>query len=51
MTQTHQAKPLPAHETLEPRKVPVPAVAPVKRDERSAHEDRDGDDRELPFTD
>jgi hypothetical protein len=49
MTQTHQAKPLPGHDTHEPRKLVAPAAAPVQREERSEHDDRD--DRELPFTD
>ncbi len=51
MTQTHQTKPLPGHDTHEPRKLAAPPVAPVQRDERSDRDDRDGDDRELPFTD
>jgi hypothetical protein len=44
-----QAKPLPKHDTREPRKLAVPAAAPVQRDERSERDDRE--DRELPFTD
>jgi hypothetical protein len=54
MTQSHQAqaKPLPGHDTREPRKLAAPAAAPVKRDEPWERDQRDDrDDRELPFTD
>jgi hypothetical protein len=52
MTPTHQAKPVPSHDTHEPRKQVAPVAVPAKRDPRDQRSKADeSDDRELPFTD
>ncbi len=52
MTQTRPAKPVPSHDTHEPRTLVAPVAVPAKRDQRDPRDERPKpDERELPFTD